>query len=124
MAEKEERIVQIKSEEEPHGEGVLHITHYKKSERIKRAAAVLGLCWLGAAGSIPIVIAHWVLVPGFLIAGPVFGYIRLNQATVKEHILGRCPVNDKDIKIDMEPSEELPKWTYCPACNKAIQLIE
>jgi hypothetical protein len=124
MAEKEERIVQIKSDEEPHGEGVLHITHYKKSECVKRAATMLGLCWLGAVGSIPIVIAHWVLVPGFLIAGLVLGYIRLNQATVKERILGKCPVIDKDIKIDMEPGEDLPKWTYCPACNKSIQLVE
>ncbi len=124
MAEKEERIVQIKCDEQPHGEGILHVTRYDKKERSKRALTMLGLCWLAAAGSIPIIIAHWVLVPGFLIAGPVLAYIRMNQAIVKEGISGKCPVQDQDIKIDMDPSENLPKWTYCPACKKSIQLVE
>jgi len=124
MAEKEERTVQIKCEDTPHGDGVLHITHYEKNECIKRGAKLLGLCWLGATASLPIIGAHWVLVPGFLIAGPVLGYKRMKQVSVKEHILGKCPIKDEDIKIDMEPNENLPKYTYCPACKKSIQLVE
>jgi len=33
----------------------------------------LGLFWLLALGSLPIIFAHWVLVPGFFIAGPWIG---------------------------------------------------
>lgn len=124
MAEKEERPIQIKSEAGTHGAGILHVTHYEKNERVKRAMTVLGLCWLGAAASIPVVIAHWVLVPGFLIAGPVMAYKRLNQDWVNKQATGTCPHCEQDIKIDTEANETLPKWTYCPACNKAIQLVE
>lgn len=124
MAEKEQRKITLHSEESPHGEGVLHVTHYDKNERIKRALGMLGLCWLGAAISIPVVIAHWVLVPGFFIAGPILAFKRLKQDSVTEQATGRCPFENQEVTLKMEANEALPKWTYCPACNKSIQLVE
>ena len=124
MPEKEQRKITLKSDDSPHGEGILHVTHYDKNDRTKRALKALGLCWLGAAASIPVVIAHWLLVPGFLIAGPVLAFKRLKQEAVTERAEGHCPIENQDVTLKLEANDTLPKFTYCPACNKSIQLVE
>jgi hypothetical protein len=124
MAKKEQHAIQLKPSEGPHSDGTLYITNFDKNDRLKRAAKVLGLCWLGAAGSIPIIIAHWVLVPGFLIAGPIMAYKRMQQHTLKEHVTGKCPHCKKEITMNLDAADQLPKWDYCPNCNKSIQMVE
>ncbi len=124
MAEKQQLTIQLKPSEGPASEGVLHFTTFDKNDRIKRSAKMLGLCWLGAAGSIPIILAHWVLVPGFLIAGPILGYKRFHQHSAKEKVTGKCPHCKEEISMNLDAGDQLPKWDYCPNCNKSIQMIE
>lgn len=119
----EQRPIVIRSgdQERP---GLLHLNTYTPRERMLRAAKVWGLSWLLAVLSIPIVIAHWVLVPGFFIAGPIWAYKRYSMTSAPDHVSGQCPSNGEQITLALEPSDRLPLWTHCPACKASLQLLE
>jgi len=102
----------------------LSVIVYDKKERLRRAAAILGLFWLLSLMSLPIVVAHWALVPGFFLAGLISGYRRYNTSSVNEGVSGRCPACRKEVTIHLEANEKLPKWTYCAECGSPIELSE
>ena len=103
--------------------GLLHLKAFSQQERTIRAAkAWLGF-WLLAVLSIPIIIAHWILIPAFLIAGPVVAFRRMKTESNAEKATGPCPVHHGDITIDMEAGDELPIWTPCPECKAPLHLI-
>jgi hypothetical protein len=124
MATNEQQAIKLIGNDETHRLGTLNITVYNKNDRVKRALAILGLFWLLAALSIPIVIVHWLLVPGFLIAGPIMAYRRYLSTATTENAAGQCPHCKQDVMIELDSTDTLPKWTYCPACNKPIQLVK
>ncbi|EKD42337.1 MAG: hypothetical protein ACD_73C00199G0003 [uncultured bacterium] len=49
--------------------GKVRVKQFSTSERGKRALKTLAICWAAAIFSVFLPIAHFVLVPGFLIAG-------------------------------------------------------
>lgn len=105
-------------------EGILHLQAFDPRERKIRAAKMWGLMWLFALLSLPIIIAHFVLVPGFLIAGPVMAYRRYRVKEVPNHMTGICPTNKEEINLPLEASVRLPIWIHCPGCKSSIQLLE
>jgi hypothetical protein len=104
--------------------GSLQTTHYDHGECVKRALMKLGLFWLLALGSLPIIFAHWVLVPGFIIAGPWMAYRTFQKKYTRNHVQGVCPVCQENVEIKLESGDELPKWTYCPHCSASLHLLE
>jgi len=116
--------VQIKGNDGQVTLGSLQTTHYDHGECVKRALMKLGLFWLLALGSLPIIFAHWVLVPGFFIAGPWIAYRTFQATYTRNHMQGDCPVCQENVKIKMEARDELPKWTYCPSCSNPLQILE
>jgi hypothetical protein len=60
-------------------EGILHLQSFDSKERKIRAAKIWGFMWLLALLSLPIIVAHFVLVPGFLIAGPVMPIVAIDK---------------------------------------------
>src|SRR3569623_3673482 len=105
-------------------EGVLHLQTFDARERKMRAANMRGLMWLFALLSVPIIVAHFVLEPGFLIAGPVMAYRRYRLVEVPNHVTGTCPTNKEEINLPLEASTRLPVWTHCQQCITSIQLLE
>ncbi len=105
-------------------DGVLHLQAFNDRERKIRAAKIWGLMWLFAVLSLPIIIAHFVLVPGFLIAGPVMAYKRYRVLAVPDHVSGNCPAGKEDFTLQLEPTDRLPMWTHCPACDASLHLME
>ncbi len=106
-------------------DGTLHVSVLTQHERTVRAAKIWGLCWVLAFVTLFIPIAHFVLVPGFLIAGPVMGYLRYRMAAVPQRVTGICPTNhEEEISIPVEATVKLPWWTYCPKCNASVQVID
>ena len=102
----------------------LHTTLYDSGDRLKRALGRLALLWAIAGVSLFIPLAHFVLVPGFLIAGPVVAMMVYRSEQARERSDGHCPVCEKEISIKLDAKDETPKWTYCPACNAALQITE
>jgi hypothetical protein len=91
---------------------------------MKRALLRLAACWAAAGVTLFIPLAHFVLVPGFLIAGPVMAVGAYRTEWARNHATGHCPACQADITLALEAKDTLPKWTYCPACNVPLQIIE
>lgn len=104
--------------------GSLNVTLYSAADRVKRALVALVICWVCAGITVFIPLAHFILVPGFFIAGLVLAFSRFQQAEAKESASGICPHCDKEISIKMETNDNLPKWVYCPLCDKPMELSE
>jgi hypothetical protein len=120
----ENTSVHIKGNDGQVTTGSLQTTHYDHGECVKRALLKLGLFWLLALVSSPIIIVHFVLVPGFLIAGPWMAYRTFQTTYTRNHVQGQCPECKEDVEIKMEARDELPKWTYCPRCNNPLQILD
>jgi len=105
-------------------DGYLHRIEYDKNDRIKRAVIAWLVSWLLAILSIPIIFAHWVLVPGFIIAGPFIAYRYYHITSVPKKITGSCPRCHEQTSISVESSDKLPKWTYCSECKESVYVLE
>ncbi|NOX77266.1 MAG: hypothetical protein GXP17_11785 [Gammaproteobacteria bacterium] len=104
--------------------GTLQTTRFDQSDRLKRALQRLGFFWLLAGITIFIPLAHFVLVPGFFIAGPVIAYMTYQTHWVRNHAAGVCPTCQQEIQLSLDARDQLPKWTYCPTCNAPLHLTE
>jgi len=116
-------LIGILSDEKGAELGTLHSLVYSSGERTGRALKMLAIAWLLAGITLFIPIAHFFLVPIFVIAGPVMAWSRYRAEVVPEKVTGICPECGEEITIDLDPSDKLPKWSYCPKCNKSLHLV-
>jgi hypothetical protein len=116
------RTIQLKSQAGDTSQAEMTLQAYSNAERKKRAILILLACWTGAAASIPILIAHFILIPGFLIAGIVLFWKRWKTEEEAESVSGVCPACHNEITINLEKKGELPQWQYCPSCNDSLEL--
>ncbi len=124
MATKQTRPIIISNSEGGQTTGTLHYVAYTQKELMGRAWKALGLFWGLAIITVFIPLAHFFLVPGFLIAGPVVAYSRYRAKDVMESASGQCPTCHEESIILLEASDQLPKWTYCSANNDPVQLAD
>ncbi len=97
---------------------------YTKQQRAARAFKSLGIFWGLAVVTLFIPIAHFVLVPGFFIAGPIVAYRRYGVTETVDKVEGECPTCHEEVDIRLDASDRLPKWTYCSANNDPVLLSE
>lgn len=122
MIDAQQRPIQISTSESAGFAGVLNVQVFDNNERLKRAMKMLGMLWGLAAISLFIPIAHWFLVPSFVLAGPIAATMRYRMTEALGEANGRCPSCQQDITLELEASDKLPLWTYCPQCNNSVQL--
>ena len=106
------------------GEGLFHVRGLNTRERRLRAAKIGGWMWLCALLSVPICGLHIVLVPGFLVAGPVMAFMRYRITEVPDHVSGNSPWGKEQLTLALKPGDRLPKRVRCPACNAMLYLLE
>ncbi len=97
-------------------------TVYSPRERAVRAAKAWFVCWLLALLSMPIIGLHWLLVPGFTIAGVVLGLRRYRTQEASSALNGECAMCGKDFTLALEQNEHAPLWKYCPHCQAALHV--
>jgi len=124
MAEIRTQAVKLEHETAGAGAGELHVQWFDKRDRMRRAAITWLTCWGLALVSVPIIFAHWVLVPGFLIAGPFMAYRYYHTEIVPKKISGACPSCGQAMELRLETSDQLPMWRYCPLCNESLHIKE
>ncbi len=124
MSSTEITPVQLRGNDGKIADGKLYATRYDTGDRLRRALLRLVLLWGLARVSLFIPLAHFVLVPGFLIAGPVVAVLAYRSSQARDRADGKCPQCGEEIIIKLEARDEIPKWTYCPACNAALQIME
>lgn len=124
MAESEARPILITDSNGGRSDGTLHVRLFSGRDRLVRALGMLGLMWLLAVISIAIPIAHFVLVPALLIAGPVAAFMRYRVTEQYERVTGACPTCGSGVSIELDSSDRLPLWTYCPPSDDPIHVRE
>ncbi|MDH5300125.1 MAG: hypothetical protein OEW58_02035 [Gammaproteobacteria bacterium] len=124
MASQEQKIINVKDDKGAASDGVLHYTSYNPADRLGRAAIALVACLIAAGVTLFIPIAHFFLVPAFLIAGPVLFFLRYKQTDAKGNVDSRCPRCHESVVIELEATDKLPKWSFCPKCDCSLELSE
>src|SRR3569833_1547236 len=115
MSTLEQRAIVIKGAEQER-DGVLRLHVFSPQDRVMRAAKVWGLCWLLATITLFIPIAHFVLVPGFLLAGPIWAIKRYGVTLALEQVTGHCPNNGVVFFFFLVLSVFLLLWSFCFVC--------
>ncbi len=123
MSDSRVEPITIKGNESSASVGELYTRSFTPGERMARAGKVLAVAWLLALVTAFIPIVHFFLVPLFGIGGPIMAFMRYRVDTVAEKAHGICPECEQTVDIELDPADKLPKWTYCPACNKPVQLM-
>jgi len=103
--------------------GEVLIEEFDHNDRVKRAAKAWIISWALAVASLPLIIAHWVLVPGFLIAGPFMARRYFRIESVPKTVSGACPICGEDTAIKLEGGDKLPMWTYCSPHRDPVHIV-
>jgi hypothetical protein len=123
MPEDITRMIQFKSQA---GSGAnpaeMHVSLFSPREQKMRALKSLLTFWAIALVSILIPIAHFLLVPGFLLGGVIVASRRLKIAEEGHDASGICPDCENHICIPMDKNAELPQWHDCPECSDPLTL--
>jgi hypothetical protein len=122
MVEIDKQAVILKHESAGSSPAEMHVQVFDSNDRTKRAIKALLICWGLSLASLPIIFAHWVLVPGFFIAGPFAAYRYYNISSVPKKIAGVCPSCGQQMELALETSDTLPMWRYCSACNASLHI--
>jgi hypothetical protein len=122
MSAAETRSILIENDTGKTSPGILRVLLLSKKDRWMRALKMLGIMWALAVATVFIPIAHFVLVPGFLLAGPVTAVMRYRVTEMAEAAQGECPTCSQTVTVALDPTARLPLWTYCSASNDPIRL--
>jgi len=113
--------VEITGRDCPPSSATVYRQTLDKPARIVRALKGLALCWLLAGLCVFIPGFHLVLVPMFLLLGPILFALRVRE---EDLILGGilvCPACGKTSRIGAS-AEEWPLGTSCGPCGKQLEL--
>ena len=91
MADIKTRNIRIANNQGAAESGALTVNVYSNAERVKRAAKILGICWGLAVVTLFIPLAHFILVPSFLLAGPIMAYMKYRVVESVEGAQGLLP---------------------------------
>jgi hypothetical protein len=101
---------------------LVHVVRHTPRARAHRALVVLGACWGTAAVTVLVPIAHFVLVPGFFIAGIVMAARRLREPTSVVGVAGVCPRCAAERKFDAGGRLRPAIRVSCPTCHNTLDL--
>lgn len=123
MAEEVNRNIQFKSQKNNSTRPAeMHLLAFSLQEQKVRAIKALLLFWAIATVCVLIPIAHFILVPGFLIGGIIAAKRRWNKSEEGIDAKGMCPDCENNICINLDKNAELPQWHSCPECSDALEL--
>jgi hypothetical protein len=86
---------------------------WDKAQRTRRALKALGICWGIALCTVLIPILHFILVPLFLISGPIVFFWVASQERMITGGKGICPECGKAIDLMKSP----PRWPLSDLCS-------
>jgi len=89
--------------------------------RLVRGLKYLGALWLAALGSVPLPGLHFLLVPGFFVAGVVFFVLRVKGRVRLAEGAFPCPKCAKPVPIEPDTAG-WPARCACPDCCARLTL--
>jgi hypothetical protein len=109
----------------PDGEvskGEITLIEWEPRDCSRRAMKALGICWGLALFSIIIPIAHFILVPGFLLAGPFVAFFTYSTKSIVDGGTGSCP----GCGVPFVVSRMKPNWPLdelCTRCHSRVSIF-
>jgi hypothetical protein len=100
------------------------VRFWPTGERAIRVSKGLGACWGLALVTLFIPVAHFFLVPGFLISGLVIAARWSGQTRTYVDVRARCPACEQESDFKVQGKFLLPKETNCQACRARVILEE
>lgn len=97
---------------------------YDRRQRLGRAFRGLGTWWAAALGSVFIPVAHFLLVPSFLLYGALTFTQRLGAAVVAVAGEGTCPDCGSEQALDVRGRWRAPRDISCRHCQRNLTLAE
>jgi len=91
-------------------------------QRLARAIGVLAACWAAAVVSIFIPLAHFVLVPGFLVLGIGLGLVRGRERERLLSLRGTCPRCGQAEEFGRGGHQGGRLWVTCPGCHNRVRV--
>lgn len=102
--------------------GTVAIQTFNREQRVRRALAGLGKWWGVAVLAVFIPIAHFVLVPSFLMYGAWQFFQRLGTVELASDGRGTCPDCGAEQPLDLAPRWRAPQPVTCRHCGRGLQL--
>lgn len=102
--------------------GTVTIREFNREQRMRRALEGLGKWWGVALLSVFIPVAHFVLVPSFLLYGMWQLFQRLGTAELATDAHGTCPDCGTDQTLELAPRWRAPQPVTCKQCHRGLRL--
>jgi hypothetical protein len=99
--------------------GEIQFQEWDAQMRMRRALKIWGTCWGIAVVTVFIPGMHFILVPSFLLGGPIAAYRVYQQTSTVLGGTGVCPSCGQEFKI----ARSKPKWPIndvCDHCRDAV----
>jgi hypothetical protein len=113
--------IKIQTQVDKYTIGDAEIKEYAPRERMTRALKKLGMFWGAAVVSVLIPVFHFVLVPGFLILGPIMARLQYKQELEIKDAKFPCPDCKKEVEFK-KVSGNWPLRQICPHCSSQLYL--
>jgi len=115
------RSASSNSEDDKVTKGEARLQVWDKRERMTRALKHLGMCWAAAVVSVLVPLLHIVLVPSFLIAGPIIAWLTSGKESVILGGKGACPECGASFAI-ARSENNWPISDLCTQCYKPVTI--
>jgi hypothetical protein len=92
-------------------------------QRLGRALAGLGMCWALALGGLFIPVAHFILVPTFVVAGIVVAVKRAREDRRLLLLRGACPRCGAAQELKPGGRFVTGRSVDCPKCHGTLTLV-
>jgi hypothetical protein len=101
--------------------GEVRLQSWSPSGRWARAAKTLAVLWGLAIVSVLVPVAHFLLVPGLLVAGPIVAFRIAHERSMVLGGEGLCPACGKVVSIS-RCADEWPLTDMCQHCQGFLQI--
>jgi hypothetical protein len=93
-----------------------------QGQRLGRAVGALAACWAAAVVSVFFPVAHFFLVPGFLVLGVVLAVLRGRERERLLGVYGICPRCHREQDFGQGDRQGGQTWVTCPGCFTRLRV--
>jgi len=103
-------------------QGTVTVQEFTREERVRRALRGLGKWWGIALLSVLIPVAHFILVPSFLLYG-IWQFVqRFGTSSLATGARGTCPDCHTEQAFELSTGWRLPQPVTCRNCHRGLRL--
>lgn len=102
--------------------GTVTVQEFNKDERVRRALGGVARWWGLALASVFIPVAHFILVPSFLLYGIWQFAQRIGTTSFALDARGTCPDCHAEQTFELASRWQLPQPVTCASCHRGLRL--